>query len=68
MLREAPPEARNAVHRLTSEIELERNVELSTKILDSRFFERLRRSALPFWRSFAQDERILLPTTTSRRA
>jgi len=63
VLRRAADEARDAVHRLATEVELEQNVDLSTKILDRDRFEQLRRSSLPFWRSFAREEKILWPTT-----
>lgn len=63
VLRRASGEARDAVHRLATELELEQNVDLSTKILDRERFDRLRESSLPFWRSFSRDEKVLWPTT-----
>ena len=48
-----------------TEIELDENVDLSTKIVDLPRFNRLRVSASPFWRSFARDERVLWPKMTS---
>jgi predicted nucleotidyltransferase len=68
VLRRATGAARDAVHRLATEVELEQNVDLSTKILDRGRFEQLRGSLLPFWRSFTRDERILWPKTKSPSA
>ena len=44
-------EARDAVHRLATTLELEHNVDLSTKIVDRERFEKLRRSSMRFWRN-----------------
>jgi predicted nucleotidyltransferase len=63
VLRRATGDARDAVHRLATKFELEQNVDLSTKILDRERFDQLRESSLPFWRSFARDEKILWPAT-----
>ena len=68
MLRNASGEARDAVHRLATTLELEHNVDLSTKIVDRERFERLRRTSLPFWRNYARDERVLWPPTSSQNA
>ena len=68
VLRSASGEARDVVHRLATTIELEYNVDLSTKIVDRERFEQLRRSSMPFWRNYARDERVLWPTTRSRNA
>lgn len=68
VLRSASAEARDAVHRLATTIELEHNVDLSTKIVDRERFEQLRRSSLPFWRNYARDEKVLWPPTSSRNA
>jgi predicted nucleotidyltransferase len=56
---------RDAVHGLAVELELDHNVDLSTKIVDEARFEELRRSNLPFWRRFERDERILWPPSSS---
>lgn len=63
VLRQATDDARSAVHRLATELELEHNVDLSTKIVDLERFERLRESPSRFWAGFARDERILWPRT-----
>jgi predicted nucleotidyltransferase len=68
VLRGARGENRDAVHRLATELELEHNVDLSTKIVDRERFEWLRLSSLPFWRNYRRDERILWPATSSRNA
>jgi len=68
VLRNASGEARDAVHRLATTLELEHNVDLSTKIVDRERFERLRRTSLPFWRNYARDERVLWPPTSSQNA
>lgn len=65
VLRRATGAARDAVHGLATELELEHNVELSTKIVDVERFDRLRRSTEPFWCNFVRDERILWPWTRS---
>ena len=65
VLRRASGENRDLVHGLATEIELEHGVDLSTKITDRERFERLRRSALPFWRHFVRDEEVLWPPTSS---
>jgi predicted nucleotidyltransferase len=59
---------RHAVHGLATTLELEHNVDLSTKIVDQERFERLRRSSMRFWRNYARDERVLWPPTSSRSA
>lgn len=59
VLRRASGENRDVVHGLATEIELEHGIDLSTKITDEERFERLRRSALPFWRHFNRDEEVL---------
>jgi predicted nucleotidyltransferase len=68
VLRNASGEARSAVHRLATTLELEHNVDLSTKIVDQERFERLRRSSLGFWRNYTRDERVLWPPTSSPSA
>ena len=68
VLRSASGEARDAIHRLATTLELEHNVDLSTKIVDRERFERLRRSSLPFWRNYVRDERVLWPPTRSQSA
>jgi predicted nucleotidyltransferase len=68
VLRQATPEARRAVHRLATRFELDLNVDLSTKIVDAERFAALRRSALPFWRNYARDEKVLWPATSSPSA
>lgn len=68
VLRHASGEARDAVHRLATRLELEHNIDLSTKIVDQERFERLRRSAMGFWRNYARDERVLWPPTSSPNA
>jgi predicted nucleotidyltransferase len=68
VLQSASGSARDAVHRLATTLELEHNVDLSTKIVDQERFERLRRSSLPFWRNYVRDERVLWPPTRSRSA
>jgi predicted nucleotidyltransferase len=68
VVRSASGEARDAVHRLATTLELEHNVDLSTKIVDQERFEQLRRSSLRFWRNYARDERVLWPPTSSRSA
>ena len=68
VLRSTSAEARDAVHRLATTLELEHNVDLSTKIVDQELFERLRRSSLPFWRNYTRDERVLWPPTSSGNA
>lgn len=67
VLAAATREARDRIHGLATEIELEHNVDLSTKIVDEARFDELRRSAMPFWRHFVEDERILWPPTSSPR-
>jgi predicted nucleotidyltransferase len=64
----ASDEARNAIHRLATTLELEHNVDLSTKIVDRERFEQLRGSSLPFWRNYARDERVLWPPTSLQSA
>jgi predicted nucleotidyltransferase len=66
VLSEPTGEDRDAVHALATELELDHNVDLSTKIVGEAQFEQLRRSTLPFWRRFNRDERILWPPTSSR--
>jgi predicted nucleotidyltransferase len=61
VLRNASGEARDAVHGLATTLELEHNVDLSTKIVDQERFDRLRRSSMRFWRNYARDERVLWP-------
>lgn len=68
VLRRASGENRDVVHGLATEIELEHGIDLSTKITDEERFERLKRSALPFWRHFTRDEEILWPRTSSPSA
>lgn len=68
VLRSASGEARDAVHRLATNIELEHNVDLSTKIVDRERFEELKRSSMRFWRNYARDERVLWPPTSLRSA
>ena len=68
VLRNASAEARSAVHRVATRFELDRNVDLSTKIVDAERFAKLRRSSLPFWRNYARDEKVLWPATRSRSA
>jgi predicted nucleotidyltransferase len=65
VLRQAGGEARSAVHLLAVEVELEHQVDLSTKVLRLADFDRLASSSLPFWRRFRRDERILWPTAAS---
>jgi hypothetical protein len=60
--------SRDAVHRLATTLELEHNVDLSTKLVDQERFDRLRRSSMRFWRNYARDERVLWPPTGSRSA
>lgn len=59
----ASGEVRDAVHRQATEIELDANVDLSTKIVDRERFAELSASDLPFWRNFRRDQRILWPRT-----
>lgn len=66
VLRRPTGELRDAVHGLATELELDHNVDLSTKIVSEPRFQELRRSNLPFWRRFTRDERILWPPTSSR--
>jgi len=68
VLRNATGEARDAVHRLATTLELEHNVDLSTKIVDRERFENLRRSSMRFWRNYVRDERVLWPPTSSPSA
>lgn len=68
VLRSGSSEAKDAVHRLATELELEHNVDLSTKIVDQERFAALRRSFLPFWRNYTRDEKVLWPQTRSRSA
>ena len=65
VLRQATGEDRDAVHGLATELELDHNVDLSTKIVAETRFAELRRSQLPFWRRFVRDERVLWPPTSS---
>jgi predicted nucleotidyltransferase len=65
VLRRASGENRDVVHGLATEIELEHGIDLSTKITDEERFERLKRSALLFWRHFNRDEEVLWPRTSS---
>jgi predicted nucleotidyltransferase len=64
----ASGEVRSAVHRLATALELEHNVDLSTKIVDRERFEQLRRSSLGFWRNYTRDEKVLWPPTSLRSA
>ena len=66
VLRRVSGEQRDVVHGLATEVELEHEygIDLSTKITEEERFERLRRSALPFWRHFARDEKVLWPRTS----
>ena len=64
VVRQPSGELRDAVHGLATELELDQNVDLSTKIVDEDRFEELRWSNLPFWRRFTRDERILWPPTS----
>lgn len=66
VLRRASGKERDVVHGLATQIELEHEygIDLSTKITDEERFYRLRRSALPFWRHFARDEKVLWPRTS----
>jgi len=66
VLRRVNGEVRSAIHRLATEYELERPVDLSTKITDLDQFERLRSGPLPFWRNYRSDERVLWPRASSR--
>ena len=68
VLRSASGEARDSVHRVATTLELEHNVDLSTKIVDRERFEQLRRSSMPFWRNYARDEKVLWPPTSSPSA
>jgi|SRR6185295_14922250 len=68
VLRSATGEARSAVHRLATTLELEHNVDLSTKIVDRERFENLRRSSMRFWRNYARDEKVLWPPTSLQSA
>jgi uncharacterized protein len=68
VLRSALGEKRDVVHRLATLLELEHNVDLSTKIVDRERFEQLRRSSLPFWRNYTRDEKVLWPPTSSQSA
>lgn len=65
VLRRASGENRDVVHGLATEIELAHGIDLSTKITDEERFERLRRSALAFWRNFTRDEEVIWPGTSS---
>lgn len=64
VLRHPTEEDRDIVHGLATELELDHNVDLSTKIVDEDRFEDLRESGLPFWRHFTRDERVLWPPTS----
>ncbi|MEK6607823.1 MAG: nucleotidyltransferase domain-containing protein [Myxococcota bacterium] len=66
VLARADRDARSAVHRLATEFELDRNVDLSTKITNAAGFAMLYASALPFWRRFRRDERLLWPMSSAR--
>jgi predicted nucleotidyltransferase len=68
VVREAHGEARSGVHRTALEAELEQPVQVSTKIVDLERFEKLRGSALPFWRRFRRDEMVLWPPTSCASA
>lgn len=70
VLRNASGEARSAVHRLATTLELahEYNIDLSIKILDRERFEQLRRSSPGFWRNYARDEKVLWPRLSSQSA
>ena len=63
-VREADGGVRSAVHTLALDFELDRALDLSTKILRASDFEKLRASSHPFWRRFRQDERLLWPRTS----
>jgi predicted nucleotidyltransferase len=63
VLRRASAEARSTIHRLAAEWELERSIDLSTKVTDADTFEHLKASGLAFWSNFRRDERILWPAT-----
>ncbi len=63
VLRRGSGHDRDVVHGLATEIELDHNVDLSTKVVDQARFEELRRSELPFWRHFSRDEGVLWPPT-----
>ena len=65
VLRRAGGDARSMVHRLAVEVELDRHVDLSTKILRIEDFEKLSLSSYPFWRRYRCDERVLWPPTSS---
>jgi predicted nucleotidyltransferase len=66
VLRTASGEARDAVHRLATTLELEHNVDLSPKIVDRSRFDQLRLSPERFWRNYNRDEKVLWPTTSSQ--
>jgi len=64
VLGRASNEARDAVHRLATTLELEHNVDLSTKIMDRERFDQLRKSSMSFWRHYTRDEKVLWPPTS----
>jgi predicted nucleotidyltransferase len=62
VLREPTGDDRSRIHLGALALELERHVDLSTKILSLADFGRLRGSAEPFWSAFERDEQVLWPT------
>jgi predicted nucleotidyltransferase len=62
VLREPTGHDRSRIHLQAQSWELERQVDLSTKILSEVDFCRLRPSSEPFWRAFERDEQVLWPT------
>jgi predicted nucleotidyltransferase len=63
VLEQATGHARTIIHSKALAWELERIIDVSTKILSHRDFSRLSASAEGFWRNFQRDEQILWPTT-----
>jgi predicted nucleotidyltransferase len=51
--------AKQAVYEVASDFLVDHRVDVSAKVLPRADFERLRRSGLPFWRRYAQDEVVL---------
>jgi predicted nucleotidyltransferase len=62
VLQEPTGDDRSRIHLRALALELERSVDLSTKILSAADFRRLRVSAEPFWSAFERDEQVLWPT------
>ncbi len=63
VLRDPTGSSRTAVHMQALKWELDRCVDLSTKILSSADFIRLRSGPDGFWRNFERDEQLLWPMT-----